>query len=288
MKNNFKYLLWTALFISVVSCGLFKKKNAKGDEHPVARVYDTYLYPSDLAGVGKGATKPEDSINAVKNYIDSWIRHQLLLHYAEDNLPETNDEIERQLKDYKESLMISNYEKELIAQKMDTTVSKEAIKKFYEANKNIFLLKAPIVKMKYIMLSTATKVRLDSARNWLKHATTFNQPQLKDFIQSYAVKHSISDTTWFRKDDAEKILPAGKFDFETAIYNKSYAEVNDSNYLFMIKFDDFKFDGYAPIDFVKREIVNIIMNERTNQFINKSHESIYNEALNGNKFEVYK
>ena len=45
----------------------------KGDEQPVARVYDTYLYPSDLIGIGKGAHKAEDSIAAVKNYIETYL-----------------------------------------------------------------------------------------------------------------------------------------------------------------------------------------------------------------------
>lgn len=56
--------------------------------NPIARVYEKYLYESDVEGVGKGAAKPEDSVLAVKNYIDAWIRHNLILHYAEENLSE--------------------------------------------------------------------------------------------------------------------------------------------------------------------------------------------------------
>src|SRR6188768_1344994 len=139
------------LFLSLLaSCSYFKSGNKKED--PIARANDKYLYLSDLEGVGKGAARPEDSMQAVRNYIDSWIRHNLLLRYAEDNLPETNEKLDQQLQDYRESLLIYTYEKELLNDKLDTVVNEQEIQEYYSENKDNFELKQGITRIKYIML----------------------------------------------------------------------------------------------------------------------------------------
>src|SRR5690349_3041170 len=111
MKKEILRITYFILVLVVSSCSFFPSKEKK--EQPIARAYDKYLYQSDLAGVGQGAATPEDSIQAVRSYIDSWIRHTVLLRYAQDNLPEEEQRLEQQLNDYKESLLIHAYESEL-------------------------------------------------------------------------------------------------------------------------------------------------------------------------------
>ena len=275
------------IFLSLAtSCSWFSHK--KNNELPVARVYDAYLYPSDIKGVGTGLGKPEDSAEAVKNYIDSWIRHQLILRYAEDNLPEKNEEIADQLKDYKESLIIYSYETELINQKLDTTVSDDEIQKYYTDHKENFELKTGIVQLKYVMLEMKPKMKLDSLRKWIKNSNEINDSKLKNYCQDEAVKFSIDDNTWFEPEQLLTLLPTEKFDIENTQYTKAYTEVPDSNYLYLIKFQNYKFEGNdAPLSFVRQSIYNIIMNKRKLDFITNIHNNIYNNAKDNGKIELF-
>src|SRR5688572_24323169 len=77
--------------IALVSSSCNKSSQDSSDDeniNPVARVYDKFLYEADIRGVGANAATPEDSLTALKNYIDSWIRQELVLRYAQENLPE--------------------------------------------------------------------------------------------------------------------------------------------------------------------------------------------------------
>ena len=281
-----KYGLHFALLISMLSCNYFSSSEKK--EEPIARVYDKYLYQSSLAGVGKGAATPDDSILAVRNYIDSWIRHNLVLRYAQDNLPEEEQRLDNQLLDYKESLLIYAYEKELLSAKLDTMVSEPEIEKYYDDHRETFNLKTGIAEMKYIMLRADDKIKFDSAQAWMKNSTDYTYPKLRAFCKRYAVRFSINDSTWYNKDELQALLPTDQFNLDNAQYNRSYLVVSDSSYKYLIKFDDYRIKGSdAPIDFVRNEITGIIINQRKMAFISSIHKSIYEDGLKNNEFEVY-
>ena len=75
------------------SCG---GKDPKEDA--VARVYDNFLYQSDLKGVVPYGTSPKDSTALVEEFINTWTKKQLVLRKAESNLTEEQKDVEKQLK----------------------------------------------------------------------------------------------------------------------------------------------------------------------------------------------
>ena len=89
----------------------------------MARVFDKYLYKADVAGVIPNGSSKQDSITLAKNYIQNWIKQQVILHKAETNLDEEKKDVEKKLEEYRNSLITYIYEKELIRQKLDTVVS---------------------------------------------------------------------------------------------------------------------------------------------------------------------
>ena len=273
--------------IAFHSCSTGSKKNTE-QGNPIARVYEKYLYEGDIAGIGKGAAKPEDSIQAVKNYIDSWVRHNLILHYAEDNLSEKNSDLEKQLTDYKESLTIFYYEKELIKQKLDTVVSEQDIDEYYKKYIDNFELKTAVSKMRYVMFLKTLKVKTDSAVGWMKKQNEINQSKLQNFCIDHAVKFEITDSAWFSIDELNSILPLNENNLDNAPFNKSFQSMSDSTYQYLVSFDDFKLKGNAaPIQYVRKDIINIILNKRKLAYLSQVHNSIYDDALQNKKFETY-
>ena len=77
------------VFIGIVFLLLFAgsdyfQKSSK--EVVLAECYGKYLYESDLKGIVPEGASIMDSIQRVSNFIDSWVRRQVLLHQAEINL----------------------------------------------------------------------------------------------------------------------------------------------------------------------------------------------------------
>ena len=80
--NKLSNLFYLILVLSF----LFSCKSEDSPKDYVARVYDKYLFKSDLVNVVPYGIEPEDSSVIVNDYIQLWIRNMLTLKKAELNL----------------------------------------------------------------------------------------------------------------------------------------------------------------------------------------------------------
>ena len=119
------------LVLALFSCQ--NSKNGK-DDKPVAAIYDKVLYQSDLQGIMYDGISTNDSLVRTKVFIDNWIRRQLLIHQAENNLDKSELDCVKEMEDYRNSLIIYKYESMLITQNLDTVVSDEEIEKYLKDN----------------------------------------------------------------------------------------------------------------------------------------------------------
>ncbi|MDV7396202.1 hypothetical protein RZS08_32715, partial [Arthrospira platensis SPKY1] len=101
------------------------------DDVLVARVFDRQLRWSELRQVVPVDADPTDSAALAQAYITNWSRQQVLLERAERNLGEEQKEFDRQLRDYRNSLIIFAYEQALVDQKLDTTVTMAEVEEYF-------------------------------------------------------------------------------------------------------------------------------------------------------------
>ena len=143
----------------LAGCDYFEK-NSK--EVVVAECYGKYLYESDLKGLVPEHTPILDSIQRVNAFIDSWVRKQVLLHQAENNLDKEALDLDKQMEEYRNSLIVYAYESQLINQKLDTVVSEDEIAAYYEQNKEDFQLRNTMVRVAYLIIdeNTASDLRV--------------------------------------------------------------------------------------------------------------------------------
>ena len=115
--------------LALMSCQNSKNDN---DDKIVATVYDKVLYQSDLQSVMYEGISYNDSIVRTKAFIDNWIRRQLLIHQAEENIDKSELDFSKQIEEYRNSLIIYKYETIMIEKNLDTVVSEEEIAKYIE------------------------------------------------------------------------------------------------------------------------------------------------------------
>ena len=147
--------------LAFVSCQ--NSKNGNGDR-VVATVYDKTLYQSDLQSVLYEGISVNDSLVRTKSFIDNWIRRQLLIHQAENNIDKSELDFSRQIEDYRNSLIIYKYESMLIEQNLDTVVSDEEIAAYIEDNSSVDMDKESI---RYIILNLRKKELIENMNNSL-------------------------------------------------------------------------------------------------------------------------
>ena len=73
-----------AAALLMISCGRKNAdKSSPSDEVKVARVFDKYLYLKDIRELVPAGTNKEDSVMLVKNFIDNWLKKNLVLQKAD-------------------------------------------------------------------------------------------------------------------------------------------------------------------------------------------------------------
>jgi len=256
-------------------------------EKPLVRVFDRYLYPSNLKDIIPANISPSDSSILVNDYIDKWIRKQLLLRRAELNLTDDEKNVDKQLENYRSSLLIFKYEQSLIKQKLDTLVSLEEIEKYYSENPANFLLSNNIVKAIFLKVPRNAP-DLGNLRRWYRADTDDNLKKLEAYAFQYAEVYDYFNDDWVDFSEIEKNLPYRIDNSQNLLRYRKYYEVKDSTYHYLLNIKDYKLLGsVAPLSYVIGDIRTIIMNKRKIQLVNRLESNIYNDALNRGYFTIY-
>lgn len=270
------------------SCKYFKKTPGTTDEAPIARVQDAYLYYSDIEPVLKSAEYSKDSAGFVQNYVHEWVKRKLMIEKALLYLPEEKLDIDRQVNDYRESLILYAYEKELIWQKLDTIVADEEALNYFEEYGRNFDLDYDVVQLKYVK-APKNAPGLDSLTAWFGSNDDEDKIKLEDYCYKYAADFSLKDSLWFEAPAILKTIPIAQNQLDAAISNKTRTMVSDSVYQYLLKVTDFTGKGeIAPFEFVKDDIIRLILNKRKMDLVRSTYDNIFTEAQGKNEFEIYK
>ncbi|MFN4235022.1 MAG: hypothetical protein ACK4IK_09485 [Bacteroidia bacterium] len=285
MKQFSIIFLLTVSFI-MGSCN-FLSKNEEIPRQAVARVYDKYLYRDELNDVIPSDVSQNDSAQIAENYIKNWIEQTLLLKKAEENLTDEQKDFNKQLEDYKRSLIIYAYQRELINQLLDTIVSDEEIEEYYENNKQNFELKDNIVKVRYIKVAKNAP-DIKKLKKWYASDNPQDIKALESYCFQFAQNFYLDDKTWLLFDDLLKEIPIKTYNKEDFLKQNKLIELEDSLSYYFLNIKGYKIkNSISPLSFEKENIRNIIVNKRKLEIINKMKQDIYNDAANKSEFEIY-
>ncbi len=280
-KPVLKYHVVFALFGFALACS-----NAV-QEKPLAQVGNHYLYPSDISRILPENTTAQDSIVLAEDYINKWVKQELVIQKANENLTESQKDVTRELEEYRNSLIIYRYKNELLKQRMDTTVSSTEINKFYEQNKQTFLLDHAIVKAVFVKIPSDL-ADPEQLKNMVNDVTEEGQTELRDYCMQYAKSFEIALDNWIDFQVLNRNLPVSIEDPESFLRQNSLKEMNDSNYYYIVSIQDYILaNDLAPLEFVENNIKNLILNQRKVEFLKELENNIYIEGERQNKFKIY-
>ncbi|MBL7103095.1 MAG: hypothetical protein ISS18_02100 [Bacteroidales bacterium] len=259
----------------------------KSSENILARVYNEYLYESEIKDIVPPGTSVKDSLSIVQNYINNWISQKLFLHKAEKNLLEEDIQFRKQLDEYRNSLIIYQYESKLISQYLDTVVSYVEIEDYYNDNIGNFQLKDNIVKAFYARFES-DEPNLAMIRRFFYSNKPESRDSLEVYIEKYADLYFPDDETWILFDDLLRFVPIKTYNKEAYLQNHLKIELKEDLYIYFVSFSDFKIkEGISPLSFEKENIRRIIINKRKLNIIRHMRDEVYQTALENNDFEIY-
>lgn len=115
------------------------------DSVRLARVGRTELYSSEVTGLVPQNLSAEDSVKFVASYVDRWIVKQLKVQEAESMFSASAWDIEKQVEEYRQSLLIRKIEQYYLDNEM-TEVTDSEIEEYYNEHKSDFRLDRMVVK----------------------------------------------------------------------------------------------------------------------------------------------
>ncbi|MCK3684086.1 hypothetical protein [Maribellus sp. YY47] len=279
-KKGIKYLL------IIGACILLKACTEAPKEEPVAQVGDRFLYKSDLLKIFPGNATKEDSLIIATDYINKWVKQELMIQKANENLSQSQKDVSRELEEYRNSLIIFRYKNELMQQRMDTVVSEDQIQQYYDQNKAAFNLDRYIVKGVYVKIPKEL-ANINALKTMVQDMTDEGQSVLKDYCTRYAKNFEIANN-WIDFKVLNRSLPVSIDDPEAFLRNNSLKEMTDEDYYYLVSIRDYKLtNDLAPLEFVENDIKNLILNQRKIKFLREVENNIYKEGERKKKFKIY-
>lgn len=259
----------------------------KGQDVPVAKVYDKFLTRSELKELIPRDASREDSLLIAQSYINKWITKELLLHKAQQNLTDAEKNIRKQVEDYSSSLLIHKYKEKLIAQKLSANISDGEINRYYEEHKYNFVLNTPIVRAVMAIIPKSAP-NLDKARKWFASKEAKDLEALEEYCITNARKYDNFNDEWIELRGILNLIPVTEETWNKQYKGKNIIEVEDEGNYYFLKIEELKNEKeIAPCSFVKQDIKQILLNSRKMQFEEDLEKQITQEGIQKNHVKVY-
>jgi hypothetical protein len=284
IKRKFVFGSLLLLFTALILC-CSRKTNDK--KIPVAKVFDKYLYLSDIQRIFPQKVTRDDSIALAQSYITTWIKTQLVVSKAELNLTAEQLDINQQIEAYRSSLLIYKYEDQMIKEKLDTSVNDEELETYFNQNTASFVLDNNVVKALYIKLPKAAP-DIANVKKWYKSDEHEEVKKLDSYCHNYAAKYDYFKDNWINFDIVQREIPKQILNEEEFLRNNQYIEQEDKDYFYFVYIKEHNLKGaIPPFIVVKSQIKDIILSKRKIKFLSDLENKIYNDAQDHSNFAIY-
>ena len=170
---------------------------------------------------------------------------------------------------------------------MDTLISDNEIKDYYDTNKSNFKLNQDLIKGRYL------KIKSDNynMNDVIKRFKRFNDNDVS-FLDSISLQFTsfyFNDSVWVNKKTFFNKLPEINIDIKSRIIKNSlFYQLEDSLELYLIKINKSIFrNDLAPIEFIRPTLKQVLLNKQKLEFISKFEKDLIEDAIQQKEFEFY-
>ena len=229
----------------------------------------------------------EDSSFFVERYMNDWIRKQLMIYHAEINLSSAIQNYEKQIKEYRASLLIYAYQQELINQNFDTSISLKQVKDYYNQYKDEFKLSKNIFKGRFIVVDRLAP-KLINLNKWYKSDTESSLEDLNDYCQQFAKEYYLEDDRWQYFSIFNQKLPEYIIEESYFLENTKGVVFEDVNLRYYVFIKDYLINGsISPLELEQEKIKNVLLNKNKIEYLKQLEDELYQNGLALKKIKIY-
>ena len=229
----------------------------------------------------------EDSSFFVERYMNDWIRKQLMIYHAEINLSSAIQNYEKQIKEYRASLLIYAYQQELINQNFDTSISLKQVTDYYNQYKDEFKLSKNIFKGRFIVVDRSAP-KLINLNKWYKSDTESSLEDLNDYCQQFAKEYYLEDDRWQYFSIFNQKLPEFIIEESYFLENTKGVVFEDDNLRYYVFIKDYLINGsISPLEMEQEKIKNVLLNKNKIEYLKQLEDELIQNGLALKKIKIY-
>lgn len=247
-------------------------------------MYQYKLYSSEVqAGMPTGLSQ-EDSLLMARDFIDSWVKEKLVLHEAERRLSAREKNFDRELTEYRNSLLMQRYlDKIWMTDTANNTVSEQAISDFARSLDDRYTVEKEIVRVNYVKMPTRSD-KLPLVKEILfNEDRRVEQKEALVTMLGDSIEYLMDDDEWLYLDDLQNEI---SFQIDLQKYNgnalRIEKEVGENTVLLVI----LEYRSQRSVNETKEERAAagmLLMNQRRSQYVNQFVQDLYDRALKEGK-----
>jgi hypothetical protein len=265
------------------ACQSFQHK--KNEDRLLAKVHNKSLFLSELDGMFPDRTTGEDSSLIINAYVERWVREALLLYEAERNIP-SDLNIDKLVRDYRASLIRHNYEKILVEQLLDSTVTTAELVDFYQKHFQQYQLESPIVRCYFVKIPASAPKQDDFKGWWSSSSRPESYINMVEYASQNAQTHLLEDSVWYRIEDIVAAMPPATLSPEQA--QKRELTLRHDDYQYYLKIFEVKNKNeVAPLGFVEDQVRKAILRNRKMKLMEDKKEEMYELEMRRNNIQIY-
>lgn len=265
------------LALLMAACSRPSNKEEEG-EKPIASINDSKLYADDIKSMIPKDLSAKDSTGISRKLVEKWATDELFYQQALHELDEEEQNVEKELLQYKKDLVSYRFEVKLINQQLDTNVSAQEIEAYYNNNPQNFLLKNNIVKAIYVK-APRNMPNLEKLRKLCYSTNAKDSAAFKSMCIQFADNYFIDNNTWLLLDDIKKEMPQLRDVPEYNLAANKTFEFNDSLSFYFLKVKEIKIkNSLSPLNFERGNIKNLVINQRKQALVRKYKKDLLEKA----------
>jgi hypothetical protein len=270
------------------SCGNKKQGEAVEEGKIVAKAGDEDLDEETfLSGiVTTGIVK--DSAFVANRFVEKWATEALFYQEAVSKLNTEEIQIDKQVEDYRRTLVNHIYQTKVIEANLDTTITSGQIEAYYNDHRDNFILKDNIIKVNYLKIADKSPV-LAKIKKLLYSPLPKDRDMLFNLCSQNAENYYMNDSTWLFVDDIKKEIPSIRDYEEYNFQTGRIIEVTEDGFFYYLKIKDVKTkNSFSPLNFEIQNIRKFILNNRKTQLINQYKQLLLEKAKANQTYTVYR
>ena len=257
-----------------------------GDEI-VAVAGSEKLYRSDLDRILPKGMPVEDSTRLAMQYITTWASDIVYVTIAEEQLSKSEKDVTKELEDYRKSLLKYLYEQIYVNERLDTAVTDDQVREYFEAHSDKYVLQRPVVKARFLAIFSDSPAK-EQIRKRMSSDDVNVLVEADSLAFSAAHKYTGWNDGWV---DVAVLSREFGLDYTEVLAKKKgdWVEIEGEDGISRIAYisDMVKEGELAPIEYAAQSIRDMIISARKQKLIMTLEQDLLKDARDNGKFVIY-